>query len=225
MTPAQQKIIAYLRVSTEKQGDSGLGLEAQLQKIRERYGEPHRIYKDVASGKDVDNRPALLEALDKLKPGQIIVASDRDRFSREPFYMLWIEKEVKVKRAELRTVTDPTNGDNTPGAELMRAMVDAFAAYERKLIALRTRASMAALKARGSRYSRLAPYGWKFSEDGQLEPWAEEREIIQTVRGLRAEGLSMLRIESILQARGITCIRGEKPYRTGQIAAMLKADC
>lgn len=78
----EDKYIAYVRVSTEKQGRSGLGLEAQKAIIRQNAGEENIIawYEEVQTGKNLDNLPQLNIAKNRAKAeGCILIVAKTDR--------------------------------------------------------------------------------------------------------------------------------------------------
>ncbi len=136
--------VGLSRVSTAEQGQSGLGLEAQQTSIRAYVAAQGWVlvgeYTDVASGKD-DHRlgfQAALEACRRL--GATLVAARLDRITRRAHTLSQLlEDGVSIRAADM------------PGAdELMLRIYAAMAQKERELIAERTRAALAAAKARGA---------------------------------------------------------------------------
>lgn len=142
--------IGYLRVSTDQQGRSGLGLAAQraaVQAFAEREGfEVAQWYTEVETGKGsdaLDRRPKLAEALRAAKraPGPVIVAK-LDRLSRDVHFISGLmAQRVEVIVTELGRQADP----------FVLHMFAALAEKERALISERTRAGLAAAKRRGQR--------------------------------------------------------------------------
>jgi DNA invertase Pin-like site-specific DNA recombinase len=143
MNPA----IAYIRVSTKKQGRSGLGLEAQLVTI-ERLASIEGLtivdtYQDIESGSN-DARPALSAALARAHLLQCpILVAKLDRLSRDVHFISGLMKErVEFITGDLGRQADP----------FMLHIYAAFAERERKMISERTKAAMAAAKARGQTF-------------------------------------------------------------------------
>jgi site-specific DNA recombinase len=198
-------IIAYLRVSTDEQANSGLGLEAQLASITEKVGTPDVIYRDEGySGSDA-KRPALLHALDTLKANDVLAIAKRDRLGRDVFLMAWIEKEVKKCGARITSSAGEGTENDDPASVLMRQIVDAFAEYERNIIGARTASAMAQKKIRGEYTGGDVPFGYSLHSDGiHLVEDPVEQAIIATVNDLRAEGYSLRQIAVNLEQRGIT---------------------
>ena len=141
--------IGYLRVSTAEQGKSGLGLEAQRAAIKvfaEREGMTVvSWFTEVQSGKRVsdtlDERPELRAALAAGKAGKCpVLVSRLDRLSRDVHFIsgLMVQR-VEFIACELGRVADP----------FMLHLFAALAEKERALISARTKAALAALKARG----------------------------------------------------------------------------
>jgi DNA invertase Pin-like site-specific DNA recombinase len=136
--------IGYIRVSTQKQGRSGLGLEAQQNAIKS-FAQAEGLtivqwLKDVESGANSD-RPALIEALknSKILACPVLVAK-LDRLSRDAHFILTLMKEkVEFIVADIGRVEDP----------MMLHIHAVFAESERKKISDRTKAALAARKARG----------------------------------------------------------------------------
>lgn len=177
--------IGYIRVSTAKQGRSGLGLEAQQEALR-RFAESEgysfaETFKDVESGKhDEDHRPALKAAIERArKDGVPIIVAKLDRLSRDVHYISGLMKHrVPFIVTELGADTDP----------FLLHLYAALAEKERKMIGERTKAAMAAAKARGVRIGGLRSKG--------IELAAEARK--------RAEGLrSLFESQKKLSARAL----------------------
>jgi DNA invertase Pin-like site-specific DNA recombinase len=137
-----QKYVAYYRVSTKQQGDSGLGLDAQRTYIEHFYQGRDIIaeFTDVRSGKDVANRPELNKALDLCKKqGAILVVAKIDRLSRNTEQALKIYRELDGR---LEACDVPTLDKFT--LTLFMAIAD----RERELIGIRTKGALVERKKR-----------------------------------------------------------------------------
>jgi DNA invertase Pin-like site-specific DNA recombinase len=144
------EVIGYLRVSTGRQGRSGLGLEAQRSAIQ-RFAETEGLtiineYVEIESGKGADAlelRPQLDAALDKARRRRCsIVVAKLDRLSRDVAFISGLmAKRVPFVVAELGNDVDP----------FMLHIYAALAQKERALISARTKAALAAAKARGQK--------------------------------------------------------------------------
>jgi DNA invertase Pin-like site-specific DNA recombinase len=138
MTP----FIAYYRVSTDRQGTSGLGLEAQRTTVLRHVGNGELIaeYTEVESGKKNSNRPQLRAALqDCRKRKATLVIAKLDRLGRN----------VAFISALMDSDADFVCCDNPHANRLMLHMLAAFAEHEREQISMRTKEALAAAKARG----------------------------------------------------------------------------
>ena len=148
--------VALLRVSTP---DQQLGLEAQRADI-EAYAAKHGIKvlewhtEVVSGGAKFDDRPGLLSALESVARFrcQHLLVSKRDRLAREPLVAMLTERMLEKLGATVLAAYG--NNEETPEAELVRAILDAAARYERKIIGIRTKAALAALRASGKRLGR-----------------------------------------------------------------------
>lgn len=133
--------IAYLRVSTQKQGYSGLGLEAQREIISKYLGteKPIAEYVEVESGKKV-NRPKLLEALKHCKKiGATLIVAKLDRLSRNlNFLSKMLESDTEIVFCDFPQAN-----------KMVLHILGAIAQYEAELISARTKAALRAKKERG----------------------------------------------------------------------------
>jgi site-specific DNA recombinase len=198
-------IIAYLRVSTDEQANSGLGLDAQLASITQKIGTPDATYRDEGYSGSDHKRPALLQALNALKTNDVLAIAKRDRLGRDVFLMAWIEKEVKKCGARIVSSAGEGTDADDPASVLMRQIIDAFAEYERNIIGARTASAMAQKKIRGEYTGGDVPFGYSLHSDGiHLTKDPVEQAIIATVNDLRAEGYSLRQIAVNLEQRGIT---------------------
>lgn len=137
------KFIAYYRVSTSKQGLSGLGLEAQQKSVADylvgRGGDLIAEYTEVQSGSKND-RPELHKALRQCRlTGATLLIAKLDRLSRNRRFLM----ELADSSINFIAVDMPEANNFTVG--LLACLAD----YERQLISERTRAALAAAKARG----------------------------------------------------------------------------
>jgi DNA invertase Pin-like site-specific DNA recombinase len=149
------RAIGYARVSTDEHAESGAGLDAQVTSMRaecDRRGwELVRIATDAgASGKSLNGRPELTDALAALDAGEadVLLAAKLDRVSRS--VLDFAALMARAARRGWRIVVLDVNVDTTTATgELMTTVVAAFAQYERRLIGQRTRDALAAKKAAG----------------------------------------------------------------------------
>jgi len=216
--------VAIVRVSTE---DQNLGPEAQRAAIAawaERSGvSVVSWHEDRLSGATpAEDRPGLFAALGALRQHRagLLVAAKRDRIARDVVIAATVEQLARDAGARVVTA-DGVSVEDTPEAALMRTLMDAFAAYERALIRARTKAALRVKRARGERYSRRAPLGFRL-EGGRLVEDAAERAILERVRAMRSGGLSLARVASRLNAEGVKC-RGGRWHVTSLARALRRA--
>lgn len=195
--------VAVLRVSTDGQAESGLGIEAQEASIRA-YAKANGIelasvHTDagVSGRAELTDRPGLVAALGEVvsrRAGALLVAK-LDRLARDPFLVLTIEKALKKSGARLVSAAgEGTQGDD-PSQVLMRHVLMGVSAHEAALASSRTKAALAAKKARGERIGR-PPKGFKV-EAGELVP-NEDFEAVRRCLELREAGLTYRAIQAEL---------------------------
>jgi DNA invertase Pin-like site-specific DNA recombinase len=137
--------VAYYRVSTDRQGQSGLGLEAQQKAVTEHVGRAGgaivAVFTEVESGKRKD-RPELGRALATCRRlGAVLVIAKLDRLARNVHFVSGLmESGVEFLAC-----------DNPHANKLMIHILSAFAEHEREVISERTKAALLAAKARGVR--------------------------------------------------------------------------
>ena len=216
--------VAYVRVSTDEQK---LGPEAQRAAIdawAQREGVTvvgWHVDSGVSGGCDLADRPALVAALGELRAvgAGVLVVAKRDRLARDVAIAATVERAVKACGAKVLSADGTANGDTAADA-FMRAMLDAAAEYERALIRGRTRAALAAKRARGERTGEV-PYGFSAGADGRLVPHEGEQKIIALVKGHRAAGMPLRTIVAELARAGIVS-RAGRAYGLTQVAKLAK---
>ena len=137
----------------------------------------------------------------------MVLAQDRDRFSREPAYHYLLKKEFEEHGCSLRALND--RGDGSPEGELMDGVFDQFAKFERAKTAERTRRG----KLRKAREGRIirggkAPFGFRYTEAGDgLLVHELEMSIVEKIFQYAAEGVPVRAIQARLHAEGIPAPR------------------
>lgn len=217
--------IAYLRVSTQAQGRSGLGLEAQREAVRSHLAAAGwRLageFVEVESGRKAD-RPQLAEALAACRlTGAVLVVAKLDRLARDAQFLLSVlggAGEGGVVFCDLPTV--PAG----PVGRFLVTQMAAVAELEAGLIAQRTRAALAAAKARGAKLG-----GWRGGPKVDTAAGTKARQeqadafavsLAGIVAPLRAGGASLREIGATLTERGIKTARGGA-WSADAVAAVL----
>lgn len=212
------KLVSYLRVSTRKQGESGLGLDAQRAAIdayaAQRHGTVIQTFTEVESGK-LNQRPELAEALHLAKvTGATLVIAKLDRLSRNAAFLLALrDSGVRFVAADMPDANDLTVG--------IMALV---AQQEREAISRRTKEALAAAKARGVRLGNpngaqaLQRAGRGNSASVQAIQNAADthaRNLRPVVQALAAEGKTSLgAVAASLNERGMLTPRGGRWHKT-----------
>ena len=145
MEKRPNKYVAYLRVSTLKQGYSGLGLEAQKEIIQNHLHEitPIAEYTEIESGRKTDKgRPQLRNALEHCrKEGAVLIVAKLDRLARNvSFLSSLLENDVEIVFCDFPQAN-----------KLVLHILAAISQYEAELIATRTRQALAAKRAKGTK--------------------------------------------------------------------------
>jgi site-specific DNA recombinase len=137
------RAILYARVSTDEQARSGYSLAQQLKALRGYAArEGYEILEEVAdpgeSGATLE-RPGLDRVRDLVAAGSVsvVLAQDRDRFSREPAYLYLLREELAAHNTRIKSLND--RGDDTPEGQLTDGILDQLAKFERAKTAERSR--------------------------------------------------------------------------------------
>lgn len=207
--------VAYLRVSTGKQE---LGVLAQRAAI-EKWAKTNKVVitswcsdEGVSGATRMEDRPGLQQALQHIREHRapLLAIACRDRLSRDVTDAGLIERAARAANAQTFSVDGAGNGDS-PTDEFTRAILNAVGQLERKMIAARTKAALAAKKARGERLGRT--------------PFAElvPAETIDLIKNLYASGnFSHERLADELNLRGIPTATGRGKWRKNTVQKALQ---
>lgn len=232
MTPANNdKIVSYLRVSTKRQGRSGLGLEGQRAAVAEfasrNAGAVVCEYVEVETGKN-NHRPELARALAHAKRSQArLVVAKLDRLSRNAAFLLTLrDSGARIVAADMPEMNELTVG-----------IMAVVAQDEARRISERTKAALGAAKARGVKLGSAREGHWAGREDKRQAGLAKAQEaasesrrrlaaeaytdLYPVVRQLHEAGQSLACIAQRLNAEGQTTRRG-KPWSRMQVLRVLR---
>lgn len=204
------RYVAYYRVSTQKQGRSGLGLEAQkeavAQHVRRDGGKVVAEFREVESGKRAD-RPQLALALERCRLTRaVLIVAKLDRLTRDVAFLCRLRDSG----------VDFVAADNPHATPLTVTILIAVAEEERRLASVRTKAALQAAKARGVKLGN--PNGAQAfgacSRAGAVEALKAKADsfaqsLAGIVRPLLEAGLSLRKVAERLNAEGIVTAQGK----------------
>ncbi len=211
MGTSKRKVVGYVRVSTQEQGDSKAGLEAQIDAIQ-RECKHHRweltgIHQDVASGSSREKRPHLAAAIADVTSGRAdtLMVSKLDRLSRSVADFGAIIEEARAGGWTL-VIIDLGVDLATPAGEMVASIMAVLAQWERRVISQRTIDALAARRRAGAILGR---------------PVSTSPDIEGTIRVLRKSGLGLRGIARHLTDTGIPTAQGGTEWRASSVRSIL----
>ncbi len=221
------RLIGYVRVSTEEQAKSGLSTSDQSEKLRqycELYGYElvNVIIDDGASAKDL-NRAGIQEVMTSVTRGDVdgVIVCKLDRLTRSVRDLHQL-LDTTFKTAQLHSVNEQFN-TNTAAGRFVLNMLMSVAEWEREVIGERTSSALKEKKrlAGNKSINGRAPFGYQWSE-GELIKHPAEFPVREIMTQLRESGLTYAQIADEINNAGHTT-RRNKPWRTSSIHTILKA--
>jgi site-specific DNA recombinase len=226
-------LIAYLRVSTDKQAEEGYGLDVQADDVAAyAAANGHTIvatYTDegVSGSNGLALREALPEALLALAAGngQALLIPALHRLSRDMLLQEQLLREIWSMGCEvlsaLGSEASLRDDPEDPARRMLRVILGAVNEYERTLIVLRLRKGRAAKHAGGG-YAYGSPgYGYAAHEKA-LVAVDHEQAIIARIHGLRKDGATTRAIANVLNGEGVRAKRGGR-WHPETIARIVRA--
>ena len=189
------RTVAYVRVSTDDQAASGLGMEAQIRKI-----EAAAIVQDLnivetiidagQSGKTL-NRPGVTRLLEKADRGEIdaVIIMKLDRLTRSVVDLGGLLDRFTKQGVRLISCSESIDTESA-GGRLVMNVLGSVAQWEREVIAERTSDALKAKRARGERFSRHAPHGFDY-QNGKLVKSNREQEITTAILQILADDATL----------------------------------
>lgn len=220
----KKKAAIYLRVSTQRQGQSGLGIEAQREIVNKHLGDDWEVvaeFTEHESGKRSDRkRKELRAALEYCKANDAtLVIAKIDRLTRNlAFLTRLLEQGVPVIACDIPQMHNPA------ATKFVLQLMANIAEYEAELISERTTNALAAKKARGETLGTPTPErGSKLGGEATkqaVQDWAEDlRPIVQDLQKYGCDTLK--KVAQGLEARGATTFRGGNKWALSSVRNLL----
>lgn len=219
-TQQRIRVVAYLRVSTDRQAEEGNGLPVQEKAIKTwARANGYNIvgwFRDegISGSNGLDTRVGLYDALAEIAAGhaQGIVVKTLDRLARDMVLQEQLLAEIKRMGGEPHTTAGGedaflTDDPDDPSRKMIRQILGSVSEYERAMIAMRLRTGRASKAAKGG-YAYGSPAFGQRAEERELVPDTAEQAAIQRMKELRAEGMSMRQIAAQLNTENIAAKRG-----------------
>jgi DNA invertase Pin-like site-specific DNA recombinase len=220
------KAIGYVRVSTEKQADRGVSLDAQAQKIRAmsvvHSAELLEIIVDGGESAKSLQRPGMerLLALVDGKKVQAVIVAKLDRLTRSVKDLCELLERFERRGVALISVAESLDTSSAAGRLVLNIMT-AVSQWEREAIGERTRDAMHHKRTNGERVGNIQ-FGYRLGTDGKhLEPDPAEQEVLDDIRQLRQDGHTLRGIAAALNHRALRTRRGSA-WRLEHVARIIK---
>src|SRR5436190_17531944 len=221
--------IGYVRVSTDRQAEQGVSLEAQEAKIRAmatiHSAELLDVIVDGGESAKSLNRPGLQRLLALINAGhvQAVIVAKLDRLTRSVKDLCNLLDLFEKRKVALISVAESLDTATAAG-RLVITIMAAVSQWEREAIGERTRDALRHKRSQGHRVGNI-PYGCRLAADGQhLEPDAPEQAALQEIRRLRGEGASLRGIAADLNSRAYRTRRGTV-WRLESVARIVNQRC
>jgi DNA invertase Pin-like site-specific DNA recombinase len=206
------RAIGYVRVSTDKQADKGVSLEAQAERIRAmavvQGAELLDIIIDAGESAKSLHRPGMARLQAMVNGGEVqtVIIAKLDRLTRSVKDLAELLERFQKKGVSLVSVAECLDTGSAAGRLVLNIMVS-VSQWEREAIGERTATALRYKRAHNKVYSNV-PYGFVRNADNLL-PEPEEQAVINRARMLRANGWTLRRIADTLNAENI-------PTKTGK---------
>src|SRR6266853_1870156 len=220
------RTVGYVRVSTDKQAERGISLEAQAEKIRAmalvQGAELSEIIVESGESAKSLNRPGMAKLLAMVEAGQVkaVIVAKLDRLTRSVKDLCELLERFERRGVALVSVAESLDTGSAAGRLVLNIMA-AVSQWEREAIGERTRDALGHKRSQGERVGNIA-FGSRLAGDGQhLEPDPAEQAALAEIRLLRNTGLTLRGIAAALNHREFRTRRGTA-WRLESVARILK---
>jgi DNA invertase Pin-like site-specific DNA recombinase len=220
------KAIGYARVSTDKQAEQGVSLEAQTEKIRAMAVVHSAVLADiiVEAGESAKSlsRPGMQRLLALVDAGEVkaVIIAKLDRLTRSVKDLCTLLERFECRGVALVSVAESLDTGSAAGRLVLNIMT-AVSQWEREAIGERTRDAMSHKRTNGERVGNIQ-FGYRLCADGKhLEPDTAEQDVLDQIRYLRQSGHTMRGIAAALNHRELRTRRGSA-WRLEHVARIIK---
>ena len=218
--------IGYVRVSTDRQAEYGVSLDAQEAKIRAmatvQGAELIDVIVDGGESAKSLNRPGLQRLMDLVNGGKVegVIVAKLDRLTRSVKDLCRLLELFEKRKVALISVAESLDTGSAAG-RLVITIMGAVSQWEREAIGERTRDALRHKRSNGERVGNIA-FGYRLSADlRHLEPDPTEQTALNVIRDLRRQGRTLRGIAAILNSRGLRTRRGTE-WRLESVARVAK---
>lgn len=214
-TPTSTKAVGYIRVSTDKQADHGVSLEAQQAKLTA-YAHLYdlelvEVIVDAGVSAKTLDRPGLQRALSMLRKGQAdaLLVAKLDRLTRS-VKDLGTLVEGYFSSATITLLSAADNIDTrTAAGRLVLNVLGSVAQWERETIGERTAEALSHKRSKGEKLGGDVPYGYGLAADGKkLVAEESEQALLRAIQEARQRGLTQRAVVAELARQGFTTRKG-----------------
>jgi site-specific DNA recombinase len=207
------KAIGYIRVSTQKQAEQGVSLEAQRAKIEAwclaNDYELAGIHCDEGISGTKSDRDGLLAAIAEAGKGTALIVYSLSRLTRSTKDLMSFAEQLEKQGADLISLSEKIDTTSAAGKMVFR-MLGVLNEFERDQVSERTKAALRHKKANNQVYNHT-PYGFK-RDGADLIPCTKERKVLTRINAWRNQGKSLRAIAGNLNDLGIASKRGGQWY-------------
>jgi site-specific DNA recombinase len=220
------RVIGYARVSTDKQADRGVSLDAQTEKIRAMVvvhgAELVDIIVEAGESAKSLNRPGMQRLLALVDSGEVqaVVVAKLDRLTRSVKDLCELLERFEQRGVALISVAESLDTGSAAGRLVLNIMT-AVSQWEREAIGERTRDALSHKRSNGERVGNIR-FGYRLCADGKhVEPDTAEQTVLQEIRTLRKSGTTLRGIAAALNQRALRTRRGSA-WRLEHVARIIK---
>ena len=219
------RVIGYARVSTERQAETGVSLDAQAEKIRAmalvQGAELSEIIVESGESAKSLNRPGMTKLLALVDAGKVkaVIVAKLDRLTRSVKDLCELLERFERRGVALVSVAESLDTGSAAGRLVLNIMA-AVSQWEREAIGERTRDALMHKRSQGERVGNIA-FGFRLASDGQhVEPDPAEQQVLAEIQRLRSEGATLRGIAAALNQQALRTRRGT-PWRLESVARVL----
>lgn len=207
------QLIAYYRVSTARQGESGLGLEAQRAKVAALAAQRGAVvvaeYTEIESGRKAD-RPQLAAAMaEARRRGAVVAVAKLDRLARDAELVLRLAREAERNGFGGLLFADLDVDASTAAGRMVLSLMASVAEFEARRISERTREALAAAKARGVKLGGIRPNTITRNDAARDRATTESERLRPVLEPMQARGETLRAMAAALAGLGITTRSGQ----------------